>query len=41
MQVGQTPGERTGLRRLNLNEVLWRGIGWIRLSKDQRAGAQT
>jgi hypothetical protein len=39
MQVSQTACERTRLRRLNLDEMLTRGIGRIRLSEDQRMGA--
>ncbi|MEI9968223.1 MAG: hypothetical protein WDM87_06210 [Terracidiphilus sp.] len=40
MQVGKAAGERTGLRRLNLDEVLRQGIGQLGLSEDRRAGAQ-
>jgi hypothetical protein len=40
-QIGEATGKGTRLRRLNLNEVRWEGIGGIRLGKNHRVSAQT
>jgi hypothetical protein len=39
-QISEAARERTGLRSLNLDEMLLPGIDWIRLSENLRGGAQ-